>query len=152
MEITNVKKYKDKAVSALSGGQRQRVWIAMALAQNTKLLLLDEPTTYLDIRYQVQVLKLIRRLNTEFGITIVMVLHDINQAIHYSDEVIGLKEGCIVAKGSPKDVVTSEFIKDIYGIRLEVLQNCDRKTSTSSLTVTMKLKSARKHWYSDDPF
>lgn len=122
MEITNVKKYREKAVSTLSGGQRQRVWIAMALAQNPKLLFLDEPTTYLDIRYQVQILKLIRRLNTEFGMTIVMVLHDMNQAIYYSDEILGLKNGRIVAKGAPEEIVTPERIEEIYGIRLEVMQ------------------------------
>ena len=122
MEITDVRKYRDKAVSKLSGGQRQRVWIAMALAQNTKLLLLDEPTTYLDIRYQVQILKLVRRLNKEFGITIVMVLHDMNQAIHYSDEIVGLKDGFIVAQGAPEDIVTPDRIEEIYGIRLDVVQ------------------------------
>lgn len=78
MEITNTYKHKDKAVANLSGGQKQRVFIAMALAQDTKVLFLDEPTTYLDIRYQLQILKLIRRLNKEFGMTIVMVFHDIN--------------------------------------------------------------------------
>lgn len=88
MEITNTYKHKDKAVANLSGGQKQRVFIAMALAQDTKVLFLDEPTTYLDIRYQLQILKLIRRLNKEFGMTIVMVLHDINQALYYSDEII----------------------------------------------------------------
>ena len=83
MEITNTYKHKDKAVANLSGGQKQRVFIAMALAQDTKVLFLDEPTTYLDIRYQLQILKLIRRLNKEFGMTIVMVFHDINQAFYY---------------------------------------------------------------------
>ena len=87
MEITNTYKHKDKAVANLSGGQKQRVFIAMALAQDTKVLFLDEPTTYLDIRYQLQILKLIRRLNKEFGMTIVMVFHDINQALYYSDEL-----------------------------------------------------------------
>jgi len=127
MEITNVKKYQDKEVSTLSGGQRQRVWIAMALAQNTKLLLLDEPTTYLDIRYQVQILKLIRRLNREFGMTIVMVLHDMNQAIHYSDRILGLKDGRIVARGAPQETITPEGIEEIYGIRLEVVQDHNRQ-------------------------
>ena len=120
MEITNVKKYRGKPLSSLSGGQRQRVWIAMALAQNTKILLLDEPTTYLDIRYQLEILDLIRRLNREFGITILMVLHDVNQAIRYSDEVIGLKDGRIVAQGVPREVVSPEFMEEIYGVRLDV--------------------------------
>lgn len=93
MEITNTYKHKDKAVANLSGGQKQRVFIAMALAQDTKVLFLDEPTTYLDIRYQLQILKLIRRLNKEFGMTIVMVLHDINQALYYSDEIAAMRDG-----------------------------------------------------------
>lgn len=127
MEITDVKKYRGRAVARLSGGQRQRVWIAMALAQNTRLLFLDEPTTYLDIRYQIQILNLIRRLNREFGITIVMVLHDMNQAIHYSDEVIGLKDGVIAARGAPQEVITPETIEAIYGIRLEVVKSGERQ-------------------------
>lgn len=120
MEITNVAEFKDSQISDLSGGQRQRVWIAMALAQNTKILFLDEPTTYLDIRYQIEILKLIKRLNKEFGITIITVLHDINQAIHYSDEIIAMKDGKIIAQGAPKDVITEEAIKEVYDINLKV--------------------------------
>ena len=112
MEITNTYKHKDKAVANLSGGQKQRVFIAMALAQDTKVLFLDEPTTYLDIRYQLQILKLIRRLNKEFGMTIVMVFHDINQALYYSDE--------IAAKGKPDEIITSELINKVYGVNLDV--------------------------------
>lgn len=120
MEVTNVAKHRNRAVSSLSGGQRQRVWIAMALAQNTKLLFLDEPTTYLDIRYQLQILELVRRLNKEFGITILMVLHDMNQAICYSDRVIGLKGGHICMEGAPEEVITADKIEELYGIRLPV--------------------------------
>lgn len=127
MEVTNVEKYRDREVSRLSGGQRQRVWIAMALAQNTKILFLDEPTTYLDIRYQIETLELVRRLNREYGITIVMVLHDINQSIHFSDRVIGLKDGRIAAEGAPEDVITAECIRDLYGISLEVEKVRGRK-------------------------
>lgn len=83
-------------------GQRQRVWIAMALAQDTELLLLDEPTTYLDVRYQIQILQLVRRLNEEYGLTIVMVLHDINQALYYSDEILAMKEGKMIGQGVPE--------------------------------------------------
>lgn len=120
IEVTGLLKYRDREVSRLSGGQRQRVWIAMALAQNTKLLFLDEPTTYLDIRYQLEILELIRRLNREFGITIVMVLHDINQAIHYSDYVIGLKDGKVSVEGMPDAVITTESLEKLYGVKLEV--------------------------------
>ena len=104
----------------LSGGQRQRVWIAMALAQNTKILFLDEPTTYLDIRYQIEILELVRRLNREFHITIIMVLHDINQAIYFSDEIIGLKDGKVTVQGEPGTVIDRESIERMYGIDLEV--------------------------------
>ena len=120
MEVTNVEKYKSREVSRLSGGQRQRVWIAMALAQNTKILFLDEPTTYLDIRYQIEILELIQKLNDEYGITIIMVLHDINQAIHFSQEVIGLKDGMVSFQGNPQEVINREGICDLYGIDLDV--------------------------------
>lgn len=120
MEVTNITKYRDREVGKLSGGQRQRVWIAMALAQNTKILFLDERTTYLDIRYQVEILELIKKLNREFGITIIMVLHDINQAIYFSDKVIGLKGGLVEILGKPNDVITTESIETLYGIRLDV--------------------------------
>ena len=120
MEITNTYKHKDKAVANLSGGQKQRVFIAMALAQDTKVLFLDEPTTYLDIRYQLQILKLIRRLNKEFGMTIVMVFHDINQAFYYSDEIAAMRYGQIAAKGKPDEIITSELINKVYGVNLDV--------------------------------
>lgn len=99
LEITHTVKHKDKPVAELSGGQKQRVWIAMALAQDTKVLFLDEPTTYLDVRYQLQILKLIQKLNREYGITIVMVLHDINQSLYYSDEIVAMKGGKIIEIG-----------------------------------------------------
>ena len=120
MEVTNVAKYRDREVSRLSGGQKQRVWIAMALAQNTKILFLDEPTTYLDVRYQLDILRLIRRLNREFGITILMVLHDINQSLYYSDEIIAMKDGRTIAQGSPEEVITSELVKTVYGVDLDI--------------------------------
>ena len=108
LEITNTEKLKDKAVAQLSGGQKQRVWIAMALAQDTKILFLDEPTTYLDIRYQLQILKLVRKLNEEYGMTVIMVLHDINQSLYYSDEIVAMKDGRITAQGKPEEIITSE--------------------------------------------
>lgn len=126
MEITHTLKYKDKPVSELSGGQKQRVWIAVALAQNTKILFLDEPTTYLDIRYQLQILKLIRQLNREFGITIVMVLHDINQSLYYSDEIVAMKGGTVIAQGVPEEVITSDLVKEVYDVDLRI-QRTDGK-------------------------
>lgn len=122
MNFTNTAQYRLRPVSALSGGQRQRVWIAMALAQHTKILFLDEPTTYLDIRYQIEILELVRRLNREFGTTIVMVLHDINQAIHYSDVIVGLHDGRVVVSGDPEQVITPATIKQLFGIDLIVAQ------------------------------
>ena len=120
MEITDTLKHKHKAVSQLSGGQKQRVWIAMALTQDTKILFLDEPTTYLDIRYQLQILKLIRQLNQEYNLTIVMVLHDINQSLYYSDEIIAMKDGKIIAQGLPEDIITPELVKSVFDVELNI--------------------------------
>jgi iron complex transport system ATP-binding protein len=120
LEITNTEKLKDKAVAQLSGGQKQRVWIAMALAQDTKILFLDEPTTYLDIRYQLQILKLVRKLNEEYGMTVIMVLHDINQSLYYSDEIVAMKDGRITAQGKPEEIITSKLIKNVYDVELGI--------------------------------
>lgn len=120
LEVTGLTEYSMREVGRLSGGQRQRVWIAMALAQNTKILFLDEPTTYLDIRYQLDILKLIKSLNEEYGITIIMVLHDINQAIHFSDYIIGMKDGKALFEGKPYDVITGESVEKLYGVKLDV--------------------------------
>lgn len=120
LEITHTQKHKDKPVMELSGGQKQRVWIAMALAQGTKTLFLDEPTTYLDIRYQLQILQLIRTLNREYGITIIMVLHDINQSLYYSDEIVAMKGGKMIAQGQPEEIVTPDLIREVYGVDLKI--------------------------------
>lgn len=126
LEITHTYKHRNKSVAELSGGQKQRVWIAMALAQDTKVLFLDEPTTYLDIRYQLQILKLIRQLNQEFGITIVMVLHDINQSLYYSDEIVAMKGGKMIAHGTPQETITSGLVKEVYDVDLNI-QNVNGK-------------------------
>lgn len=120
MEATGVADLRNREVMRLSGGQRQRVWLAMALAQKTDILFLDEPTTYLDIRYQIELLELIRSLNETYGITIIMVLHDMNHAVYYSDEIIGLKGGSILMQGRPQQVITPDSIEELYGIRLDV--------------------------------
>lgn len=123
MKITGVLLYRNRLVNSLSGGQKQRVWIAMALAQDTKILLLDEPTTYLDVRYQLQILRLIRNLNRKCGITIVMVLHDINQALAYSDEIVALSpKGELILQGKPEEVMVPEVLHQMYGIQLEVAE------------------------------
>ena len=98
----------------------QRVWIAMALAQDTKVLFLDEPTTYLDIRYQLQILKLIRQLNHQYGLTIVMVLHDINQSLYYSDEIVAMKDGRMLAQGLPEEIITTELVRQVYDVELDI--------------------------------
>ncbi|HFK1530040.1 TPA: ABC transporter ATP-binding protein [Bacillus cereus] len=122
---TNLQSKRDKPNYALSGGERQRVWIAMTLAQNTPMLFLDEPTTYLDIYYQLEILELVKELNEVYGLTIVMVLHDINQAIRYSDHIIVMKDGEIITKGNPNDVITEEMVKAIYGVDVIVKQDED---------------------------
>ena len=112
-----------RPVASLSGGQRQRVWVAMALAQRTDILLLDEPTTYLDLAHQVDVLELFRELNSELGTTIVAVLHDLNQACRYGDEVIAMHEGAILAHGVPEEVVTAEMVEKVFGLPVQVISD-----------------------------
>ncbi|WP_405782152.1 ABC transporter ATP-binding protein [Streptomyces sp. NBC_01378] len=116
MERTDVAALADRSVDELSGGQRQRVWIAMALAQETELLLLDEPTTYLDIAHQVEVLDLVRQLNHDKGRTVVLVLHDLNQAARYADHLVAMKSGRIVAEGPPAEVVTADLVREVFGL------------------------------------
>lgn len=127
MEVTNITQLRDRELSRLSGGQRQRVWIAMALAQGTEILFLDEPTTYLDIRYQIEILELVKKLNREYGMTIIMVLHEINQAIYFSDQIIGLCDGKVLVQGEPDEVITEESIRALYGIELKVTRIDGRK-------------------------
>ena len=122
MEVTNITEYRNREISRLSGGQRQRVWIAMALAQGTEILFLDEPTTYLDIRYQIEILELVKKLNRDYGMTVIMVLHEINQAIYFSDRIIGLCQGKVLIQGEPDEVITGESIRQLYGIDLKVTE------------------------------
>jgi iron complex transport system ATP-binding protein len=121
MEMTGVSEWAERPLSSLSGGQRQRAWIAMALAQKTPLLLLDEPTTYLDLAYQIEVLDLLKRLNETEGITVVMVLHDINQAARYAHQLIALRDGKVVAQGTPSSVITPETLESVFGIQARVI-------------------------------
>ncbi|GIM89160.1 ABC transporter ATP-binding protein [Paractinoplanes toevensis] len=116
LEWTDMRDLADRAVEELSGGQRQRAWISMALAQGTEVLLLDEPTTYLDLAHQIDVLELIRRLHRERSRTIVMVLHDLNLAARYADHVVAMRDGKIVAQGRPAEVFTVELLADVFGL------------------------------------
>lgn len=128
MRQTGVAELGDRYVDELSGGQRQRVWIAMALAQQTPLLLLDEPTTYLDIQHQIDVLDLCAELHEEQGRTLVAVLHDLNHAARYATHLIALREGRVIAEGAPKDIVTAELVEEVFGLRCQVID--DPETGT----------------------
>ncbi|MFC8537418.1 ABC transporter ATP-binding protein [Streptomyces sp. NPDC057249] len=121
LEHTGTAALADRSVDELSGGQRQRVWIAMALAQETEILLLDEPTTYLDIAHQVEVLDLVRRLNHERGRTVVAVLHDLNQAARYADHLVAMREGRVIAQGPPSGIVTADLVREVFGLDATVV-------------------------------
>ena len=114
---------RDRALDELSGGQRQRAWIAMTLAQQTELLLLDEPTTFLDLSHQVDVLDLLDELVAEHGRTVVMVLHDINQACRYADQLVAVRDGRVHAAGPPTVVVDDAFIRDVFGLDAQVIED-----------------------------
>ncbi|ADZ84904.1 ABC transporter ATP-binding protein [Cellulosilyticum lentocellum] len=116
MEVTGVLEFANRSVDSLSGGQRQRAWIAMALAQETEILVLDEPTTYLDMAHQLEILELLQTLNKQQNRTIVMVLHELNNATKFADYIIGVKEGQIVFEGKPLEVITKENLFELYGI------------------------------------
>ena len=116
LEKTNLLDLKDRAINSLSGGQRQRVWIAMVLAQQTDIILLDEPTTYLDMAYQLEVLNLVQSLNREKGVTVIMVLHDINLASRFSDELIMMRSGQVIAQGPPRETMTHDNLKKVFDV------------------------------------
>jgi iron complex transport system ATP-binding protein len=121
LTATGLTDLAERSVDELSGGQRQRVWIAMALAQETDILLLDEPTTYLDVANQLDILDLMRDLNATRGTTIVMVLHDLNLAARYSDRLIAVRDGAVRAAGTPEEVVTAPNVREIFGLDSRVM-------------------------------
>jgi iron complex transport system ATP-binding protein len=123
IEVIGMKQYRDRSIETLSGGQRQRVWIAMALAQETELLLLDEPTTYLDLSHQLEILQLLEDLNRKQGRTIVMVIHELNNAARFADYMVGIKKGKIVCDGKPEEVMTKENLKNIFNIDAEIVKD-----------------------------
>jgi iron complex transport system ATP-binding protein len=125
IEETGLKEFADREVENLSGGQRQRAWIAMTLAQETDIIMLDEPTTYLDMSYQLEVLQVLEKLNKQKNITIVMVLHELNNACRFASNIIGLKKGKIICQGTPMKAITKENLREIYGIegKLQLSEN-----------------------------
>lgn len=120
LQATGLTSEKETPINNLSGGQQQRAWISMALAQNTSYLFLDEPTSSLDIYYQYEIMELIKQLNQAYHLTIVLVLHDINQAIQYSNWIIVMKEGKIIEKGPPADIITEKLIYNVYGVHVKI--------------------------------
>lgn len=127
LNVTRMKKFENRKIISLSGGEKQRAWLAMTLAQNPKILLLDEPTTYLDIAHQIEVMEIISNLNKNFGTTIIMVLHDINHVRFYSDEVIAIKNHEIFLYGEPEKILTAETVGKIFEVQAETFTNSDGK-------------------------
>ncbi|RIX46025.1 ABC transporter ATP-binding protein [Paenibacillus nanensis] len=121
VEVTGMSDFADRPVDQLSGGQRQRAWIAMALAQETDILFLDEPTTFLDMAHQLEVLHLLRKLNEVNNRTIVMVVHDLNHAARYADHMIAIKSGTVKGEGSPLDVITPEIMREVFNIEADIV-------------------------------
>lgn len=123
LDRTRMTGFKDRRVSVLSGGERQRAWIAMALAQKPKVLLLDEPTTYLDIGHQLEVMNIVDEINRDYKMTVVMVLHDINHALQYSDEIVVIKDRGVYAHGAPREILTVELIAEVFGVKADIFVN-----------------------------
>ncbi|MGC4770084.1 ABC transporter ATP-binding protein [Micromonospora sp. DT44] len=140
MAATGVADLADRPVDELSGGQRQRVWIAMALAQQTPLLLLDEPTTYLDIAHQIDILDLCARLHEEQGRTLVAVLHDLNHAARYATHLIAMRDGRVVAAGDPREVVTADLVAEVFGLPCRVID--DPETGTPLVVPAARRRTA----------
>tara|TARA_B100000683_G_C12397858_1_gene518381 strand:+ start:198 stop:935 length:738 start_codon:yes stop_codon:yes gene_type:complete len=123
LSLTGLSSFSDKPIDELSGGQRQRVWIAMLLAQETPIMLLDEPTTHLDIAHQIEVLDLLKELTRQHNRTIVMVLHDINLAVRYADNLIAMRDGKVKTFGEPHNVVTAQMMHEVFSIQAQILQD-----------------------------
>ncbi|WP_121612317.1 ABC transporter ATP-binding protein [Mesobacillus foraminis] len=143
MEVTGIEEYKYSPVDSLSGGQRQRVWIALALAQETEMIFLDEPTTYLDMAHQLEILELLQKLNKEQGRTIVMVLHDLNQAARFADHLIALKDGKIVKTGTGEEVISRDVLRKVFQIDAEIGK--DPRTKKPMCITYNLLRGEEKH-------
>ncbi|EUJ45193.1 ABC transporter ATP-binding protein [Paenilisteria rocourtiae] len=121
IRVTSMTDFADRSIDSLSGGQRQRAWIAMALAQETGILFLDEPTTFLDMTHQLEVLMLLKQLNLQENRTIVMVVHDLNHASRFADHMIAIRSGQVIAEGSPVNVMTEQTLEDVFGIKADIM-------------------------------
>lgn len=128
LNVTNTMAYRNRELAQLSGGQRQRVWLAMALAQETNILLLDEPTTYLDMAHQLEVLEIVKDLNEQHRCTIVMVLHDINHAARYSDHLIAMRQGAVMKTGTPEEILCADVMRNVFNINARIMQDPVTKT------------------------
>ena len=139
IERTGLNEFANREIENLSGGQRQRAWIAMTLAQETEIIMLDEPTTYLDLSYQLEVLEILQKLNREKQITVVVVLHEINNAFRFADHIVGLKKGKIICEGRPMEVINKETLKVIYGIEANL-----KKSETGDYPVCIEYELNRE--------
>lgn len=143
LEVTGTSDYKYRPIDALSGGQRQRVWIAMALAQETDIIFLDEPTTYLDMAHQLEVLELLQKLNQEQNRTIIMVLHDLNQAARFADYIIALKDGEIVKAGACEEIIVPEVLREVF--QIDAVIGRDPRTNKPMCVTYNLLKGENQH-------
>ncbi|MEN2767451.1 ABC transporter ATP-binding protein [Ornithinibacillus xuwenensis] len=143
LQVTRTNEFRYKTVDALSGGQRQRVWIAMALAQDTDIIFLDEPTTYLDMAHQLEVLELLQMLNKEEGKTIIMVLHDLNQAARFSDFLLAMSKGKLIKAGSADEVITPPILREVF--QIDALIDHDPRTNKPMCITYNLLKGEKKH-------
>ncbi|MFI3209433.1 MAG: ABC transporter ATP-binding protein [Peptostreptococcaceae bacterium] len=123
LKSTHIEEFRHRKIEDLSGGQRQRAWIAMAIAQQTDILILDEPTTYLDLAHQLEILKLLKDINLKYNTTIVMVIHELNNAARFADNMVGIKKGEIVCEGSPEVVMTNENLRKLFNIDAEIIND-----------------------------
>lgn len=141
LEVTQMTAFRHREMNTLSGGERQRGWIALALVQQPNILLLDEPTTYLDIGHQMEILELLTNLNQQHKLTIIMVLHDLNQASQYSHRLIAMQQGKLIADGSPHKILSAELIKQLFNIESEIIY---RQQNGSSYPFSLPIRTHRK--------
>ena len=138
LSVTRLEDFRHRQVNSLSGGERQRAWIAMALAQRPQVLLLDEPTTYLDIAHQLEVMQIVRQLYEEYRMTIIMVLHDINHALQYADEIAVIKDHRIFAQGKPRDIITVDTLAEVFGVKADIFINSEGAAILSPISIVKK--------------